>query len=54
MAYIAGIVAILLGAALIFFLFPKKDEEEALLARYHAEDVGEPVKPPATAAPAPR
>ena len=53
-AYIAGIVAILLGAALIYFLFPKKDEEEALLARYHAEDVGEPVTPAGTAAPAPR
>jgi MFS transporter, DHA2 family, multidrug resistance protein len=53
-AYIAGIVAIVLGAALIFFLFPKKDEEEALLARYHAEDVSEPAEPPATAAPAPR
>src|SRR5208282_2982075 len=31
-AYIAGIVAILLGAALVFFLFPSKDEEERLLA----------------------
>ena len=31
-AYIAGIVAILLGAALVFFLFPKKDDEERLLA----------------------
>ena len=38
-AYTAGIVAVLLGAALVFFLFPKKDEEEQLLARYHAEDV---------------
>jgi MFS transporter, DHA2 family, multidrug resistance protein len=37
-AYIAGIVAILLGAVLIFFLFPKKEQEEELLARYHAED----------------
>jgi DHA2 family multidrug resistance protein-like MFS transporter len=37
-AYTAGIVAILLGAALVFFLFPKKEEEERLLARYHAED----------------
>jgi MFS transporter, DHA2 family, multidrug resistance protein len=37
-AYTAGIVAILLGAAVVFFLFPKKDEEEQLLARYHAED----------------
>jgi MFS transporter, DHA2 family, multidrug resistance protein len=37
-AYTAGIVAILLGAAVVFFLFPKRDEEEQLLARYHAED----------------
>jgi DHA2 family multidrug resistance protein-like MFS transporter len=39
-AYIAGIVAILLGAILVFFLFPRKDEEERLLASYHAEDLG--------------
>jgi EmrB/QacA subfamily drug resistance transporter len=39
-AYLAGIVAILLGATLVFFMFPKRDEEERLLARYHAEDVG--------------
>ena len=37
-AYTAGIVAILLGAVLVFFRFPKVDEEKALLARYHAED----------------
>jgi EmrB/QacA subfamily drug resistance transporter len=37
-AYLAGIVAILLGGALVFFRFPKKDQEEALLAQYHAED----------------
>lgn len=37
-SYTAGIVAILLGAALVFFLFPKKDDEERLLAQYHAED----------------
>jgi MFS family permease len=37
-AYTAGIVAIVLGATLVFFLFPKKSEEERLLARYHAED----------------
>jgi DHA2 family multidrug resistance protein-like MFS transporter len=53
-AYIAGIVAILVGAALVFFLFPKKDREEELLAAYHAEDVSEPVRPPATVVPAPR
>ena len=37
-AYAAGIVAVLLGGALVFFVFPRKDEEEALLARYAAED----------------
>jgi EmrB/QacA subfamily drug resistance transporter len=37
-AYVAGIVAILGGAALVFFLFPKKDDEQALLASYRAED----------------
>ncbi|MBO2453081.1 MFS transporter [Actinomadura barringtoniae] len=37
-AYLAGIVAILLGAVLVFFLFPRKAEEDELLARYHAED----------------
>jgi DHA2 family multidrug resistance protein-like MFS transporter len=39
-AYTAGLVAVLLGAALVFFLFPKREEEERLLARYHAEDTG--------------
>jgi DHA2 family multidrug resistance protein-like MFS transporter len=37
-AYSAGVVAIVLGAALVFFLFPKSDEEQRLLALYHAED----------------
>jgi hypothetical protein len=39
-AYLAGIVAIAAGAALVFFMFPRKREEEDLLARFHAEDVG--------------
>jgi DHA2 family multidrug resistance protein-like MFS transporter len=37
-AYTAGIVAILLGAALVFLLFPKKLREQELLAEYHALD----------------
>jgi DHA2 family multidrug resistance protein-like MFS transporter len=37
-AYTAGIVAILIGAAIVFLLFPKKDVEESLLAEYHRED----------------
>jgi DHA2 family multidrug resistance protein-like MFS transporter len=37
-AYAAGIIAIGLGAALVFFGFPKRDDEEAMLERYAAED----------------
>jgi len=33
-AYIAGIAAVLFGAAVIFRYFPKKDEEQRLLAEY--------------------
>jgi MFS transporter, DHA2 family, multidrug resistance protein len=52
-AYLAGIVAVLLGATLVFFKFPHKDEEHQLLAEYHDQDAA--VKPPAPigAAPAP-
>jgi MFS family permease len=39
-AYLAGIVAVLLGATLVFFMFPRKEEEERLLAAYHALDTG--------------
>ena len=34
-----GIVAVLLGAVLVFFCFPKVEREKELLARYHADDV---------------
>jgi hypothetical protein len=37
-AYLAGIIAIVLGAAIVFFLFPKKEHEEELLAQYNEED----------------
>ena len=37
-AYIAGILFILVGALLVFFMFPKKDKEQELLAKYHDED----------------
>jgi MFS family permease len=39
-AYTAGILAVLLGAVLVFFLFPRKDGEQELLERYAAEDSG--------------
>jgi EmrB/QacA subfamily drug resistance transporter len=56
-AYLAGIVAVLLGATLVYLKFPKRKEERQLLAAYHAEDTAEP-GPPAEpgsqpAAPAP-
>ena len=38
LAYAAGIVAILGGMALVFFLFPRLDRERRLLAEYHAKD----------------
>jgi MFS transporter, DHA2 family, multidrug resistance protein len=38
-AYLAGIIAVLLGATLVFFLFPKRDEETRLLQTYRSEDV---------------
>src|SRR5918994_603349 len=37
-AYTAGIVAILLGATLVFLRFPRREDEQRLLAQYHAED----------------
>jgi MFS transporter, DHA2 family, multidrug resistance protein len=41
-AYTAGIVAVLLGAVLVYFMFPRKDEEQEQLARYQAEDAAAP------------
>jgi MFS transporter, DHA2 family, multidrug resistance protein len=37
-AYLAGIIAVLVGAAIVFFLFPRRDDERRLLAEYHATD----------------
>jgi DHA2 family multidrug resistance protein-like MFS transporter len=37
-AYSAGIVAVLVGALIVFFLFPRREQEEQLLAAYQAED----------------
>jgi hypothetical protein len=38
-AYSAAIVAVLVGMALVFFIFPRKEAEEALRAGYHEKDV---------------
>ena len=48
-AYTAGAVAVVLGGTLVFFLFPKRDEERELLARYHAEDQAQPAREPEAA-----
>jgi MFS family permease len=50
-AYIAGIIAVLLGAALVAFKFPRKDEERRLLAEYQGAAAAPP--PPERAAPQP-
>lgn len=38
-AYLAGIIAVLGGAALVFFLFPKHEEEQKMLAEFHSADM---------------
>jgi DHA2 family multidrug resistance protein-like MFS transporter len=52
-AYLAGIIAVLLGATLVFFKFPHVDEEHRLLAEYQAEDAAATPAPPAGVSPAP-
>ena len=37
-AYTAGIVAVILGAILVYFCFPRFERETELLAAYHTED----------------
>ena len=44
-AYTAGIIAIAVGAVIVFFLFPKRDQELKLLTSYHAEDTKQPTRP---------
>ncbi|GAA1978835.1 efflux MFS transporter LfrA [Microbacterium pumilum] len=41
-AYTAGLIAVLIGAALVFIFFPRKDRESALVAGYHATDTAAP------------
>ena len=49
-AYLAAIVAVLIGMALVWRFFPRKDEELGLRAAYHAQDTGSAEEtPPATA-----
>ena len=41
-AYLAGIIAVIVGAALVFFVFPKANEERQLLAEYAAAGGADP------------
>ena len=47
-AYLAGIAAVVIGATLVFFFFPKHDDEVAMLAQYHAEDTAGAVRMPSS------
>jgi DHA2 family multidrug resistance protein-like MFS transporter len=38
-AYIAGIIAVLIGAVLIYFFFPNLDQEGKVLMEYHQQDI---------------
>jgi hypothetical protein len=37
-AYLAGVITVILGGCLVFFMFPKADREQELLADYHRQD----------------
>ena len=53
LAYLAGLVAVLIGLTVTFFLFPRKDREVALHEEYHAEDEGAAAPEPPAQSPAP-
>ena len=38
LAYVAGLVAVLIGIGLTFFVFPKRDEELRMREKFHEED----------------
>jgi MFS transporter, DHA2 family, multidrug resistance protein len=38
-AYLAGIIAVVLGAVVVFFKYPKKEDEHKLEAEFHAKDM---------------
>ena len=48
-AYTAGAVAVLIGAALVFWCFPRRQAEQELLRRYQSEDAHVDVQPPGSA-----
>ncbi|HEX6868748.1 MAG TPA: MFS transporter [Candidatus Limnocylindrales bacterium] len=42
LAYLAGVIAVLIGATIVFRFFPRRDDERRLLAEYHAQDTARP------------
>jgi EmrB/QacA subfamily drug resistance transporter len=52
-AYTAGLVAVFLGAVLVWFCFPRKAREDELVAQYHVEDIGAAQPDAAQAQPVP-
>ena len=50
-AYAAGVIATVIGIALVFFLFPNKDQEQQLLGEYRTADSGQAKAEPATTPP---
>jgi len=51
-AYAAGIIAILLGAVLVYTMFPGRDDEQRMLAEFHEQDTRAAASQPTAAAPA--
>jgi MFS family permease len=51
-AYLAGIVAVLLGGVIVFVFFPKREREQQLLAEYQAEDAADSQPEPDPSPPA--
>ncbi|HEV7615962.1 MAG TPA: hypothetical protein VGO36_07005, partial [Solirubrobacterales bacterium] len=43
--YAAGMIAVALGIAVVFFLFPKREAELSLLERFHVEDAATDAAP---------
>ena len=52
-AYLAGIVAVLVGGAVVFSFFPRKRREERLLAEYHSLDAARTSAEPPELVPVP-
>ena len=46
-AYTAGILFVLIGIALVFFLFPRVDDERRMVEEFHAQDMAAEAEPEA-------